>query len=172
MKQAVVLGVGNRLMGDDGIGVRIVEALEQSGTRVCGQEIGEDGRGENSPEKIRFTVGETDVGYCLKELADSDLCIIVDGACTGRERCSVNATSLKDVFGKMRPVRSSHDFDLIHGMKRDGLWKEGILITVEVGFVGFSAELSPLMEERFDEILREVKAIVRSCLFAYGFEVP
>lgn len=172
MKRAVVLGVGNRLMGDDGIGVRIVEALGRSGTRVCGQESGEDGRRENSPETIRFTAGETDIGYCLREIADSDLCIIIDGACTGKEPCSVSAASLKDVFRKMQPARSFHDFDLMHGMKRDGLWKEGILITVEVGFVGFSAELSPLMEERFDEILREVKAIVRSCLFAYGVEVP
>ncbi len=65
-----------------------------------------------------------------------------------------------------RPARYTyHDFDLIHGMKINNVMKEGILITVEVCSVAFSAELSPLMRDRLEELIREVKVIVRSYLY-------
>ena len=107
MKPVIVLGIGNRLMGDDGIGVRIIEALGQ----------------ENTSEKVRFAAGETDIGYCLSELADGDLCIIVDGSCSGREPCTVDVIDLKEVFAQRRPALSFHDFDLIHAMKRENIDK-------------------------------------------------
>ncbi len=149
MKRALILGIGNRIMSDDGIGVRIVEALAQ----------------ENTMEMVRFAVGETDIGYCLSELADADICIIVDAACFGNEPCAVNVFDLADVLEQKRPARFFHDFDLIHGMKINNVMKEGILITVEVCSVAFSAELSPLMRDRLEELIREVKVIVRSYLY-------
>jgi len=148
MNQAIVLGVGNRLMGDDGIGVCIVEALGQ----------------ENTSEKVRFAAGETDIDYCLSELADGDLCVIIDGGFFGKAPCSVEVLDLKEVFAQKRPALSFHDFDLIQAMKRENMMKEGILITIEVCDLGFSPELSILMRERFEEIVREIKVIVNSFL--------
>jgi hydrogenase maturation protease len=148
MKQTVVLGIGNRLMSDDGIGVRIAEALERDGT-IKG---------------IRFAAGETDIGYCLDELAEADVCIIVDAACFGNEPCSVNVFDLPEVLEQKRPARSFHEFDLIHAMKINNIRKEGILITVEVCSVEFSSELSPEMQERLEEIIREVKMIIATYL--------
>lgn len=141
MKKITVLGVGNRIMGDDGIGVRIVEALAQDVTM----------------RNFHFAAGETDIDYCLGELEDADRCIIIDASCFGKEPCSIAVQDLKDVFSQRRPACTFHDFDLIHGMKLRDMRKEGILITIEAGFIGFSADLSPLMQERFEEIVREVK---------------
>jgi hydrogenase maturation protease len=146
MKHTVVLGIGNRLMGDDGIGVRVVEALGQG----------------NRSGKIRFAAGETDIDYCLNELAEAEVYVIIDGGCSGREPCSVDVIDLKEVFAQIRPALSFHDFDLIHAMKRENMIKEGILITIEVSSVGFSTELSHCMKERFEEIAREVKGIIVS----------
>ena len=45
MKQILVLGIGNRMMKDDGIGVRIAEALAL----------------ENDLENVDYVAGETDI---------------------------------------------------------------------------------------------------------------
>jgi len=141
MKNAVVLGIGNRLMEDDGIGVRLAESL---GLR-------------NPYENVRFIAGETDVDYCLNELAGADLCIILDASCSAAELCSVEVTDLKEIFAQKRPMASFHDFDLIQAMKREKMMKDGILITVEGCPPELSEELSPQLRERFDEIAKEVK---------------
>lgn len=148
MKSAVVLGIGNRLMGDDGIGVRIAETLAL----------------DNTVEKVRFAAGETDIEYCLGELADADQCIIIDAACLGNKPCAVNVLDLAEVLKEKRYARSFHDFDLIQGMKINGMMKEGCLITIEVCSVSFATELSPLMTDRFEELVREVRAIITRCL--------
>lgn len=144
MKHTVVLGIGNRLMGDDGIGVRVVEAL---------------GR-ENESENIRFTAGETDVYYCLDELAAGDLCILIDGACTGKAPGSVGMVDLRQIFTQRKVPLTFHDFDLFHAMKRVNLLKDGILITIEVCSLELSAELSPALQEQFDTIVRHVKEVI------------
>lgn len=149
MNPVVVLGIGNRLMGDDGIGVRIVEALAQ----------------DNTMKNIRFAAGETDIEYCLDELADADRAIIVDAAFLGDEPCAVNVVGLKDVLEQRRDARTFHDFDLIHGMKINNMLKEGILVTVEVRSVSFATELSPVMEDRFEELVCMVKAAITSYLY-------
>lgn len=148
MKQAVILGIGSRLLGDDGIGVLVAEAL---------------GR-ENIPENIRIAAGETDVFYCMSELEEGEYCIIIDGACTGKEPCSVGVLDLKDVLAQRRHPWAFHDFDLIHAMKRENVQKDGILITIEVSSIELLAGLSPAMRERFGDIVREVKGIIGRCL--------
>lgn len=47
MKELLVLGIGNILMMDDGIGVYIVEELKNRNTNPC----------------IRYVIGETDVFF-------------------------------------------------------------------------------------------------------------
>lgn len=154
MKNVIVLGIGNRLMGDDGIGVRIVEALGQG--KIL--------------DNVRFAVGETDIDYSLNELFDEDICVIVDASRSGRDPCSVGVFDLKEVFKQRRSALSFHDFDLIHAMKRANMFKDGLLITVEICSAGFSPELSPLMRERFEEIVREVRVIIGSYLLARGLQ--
>jgi hydrogenase maturation protease len=148
MKRTIVLGIGNRLMCDDGIGVRIVEAL---------------GAG-NTTENIRYLAGETDVFYCLDELEKADHCILIDAACTGREPCCISVFDLKEVLSQSRALLSLHDFDLIHAMKRYQVIKEGILVTIEICSAVFSEELTELMQERLDEIIREVRVIINNSL--------
>lgn len=145
------MGIGNRLMKDDGISVRIVEALAQGDTM----------------KNVRFAAGETDIGYCLGELADADVCIIVDAACLGDKPCTIKVFDLEDILKQKRPVRSFHDFDLFHEMMINNLIKEGILVTIEVCSVSFSPELSPLLQERFGELIREIKMIITSYLFDF-----
>ncbi|HVI42208.1 MAG TPA: hypothetical protein VM577_16265, partial [Anaerovoracaceae bacterium] len=115
--------------------------------------------------------GETDIDYCLSELSDRDICVIVDGGRSGKEPGSVEVLTLQEVFSQRRTALFFHNFDLIQAMKRENMLKDGILITVEVCSVELSAELSPFMRERFEEIVREVKVIISSYLLSRGIRM-
>jgi hydrogenase maturation protease len=140
MKQTLVLGIGSLLMGDDAIGVRIAETLGYRDKR----------------ENIRYVSGETDVDYCMGEIRNSNDCVIIDGACTGNEPCTVQTLDLKEVLEELRPAAFFHETNLLHAMKREGLIKEGILVAVEISSVEFSTELSEPIKRRFDELVETV----------------
>ncbi|HWQ78505.1 MAG TPA: hydrogenase maturation protease [Anaerovoracaceae bacterium] len=161
VERVLVLGIGNRLMGDDGVGVHVAEAIGRS----------------YRPEppaygffsgNVRVLAGETDVDYCLRELADSDACIIIDAACSGKEPGYVDVIDLGTALAQITAAPGIHDFNLLRAMKREGLLKEGILIAVEIDRADFSLELSPPLQARFQDILREVKLIIDGCLLTYG----
>lgn len=59
----VVLGVGNLIMGDEGAGVRAVEALASSG---------------RAPAHVRLIDGGTSTHELLEDLEDLDLLVILD----------------------------------------------------------------------------------------------
>lgn len=160
----LVLGIGSRLMGDDSVGVRVVEALGKD-YEMTALEL------KNEVRYVRFKAGETDVEYCMRELDDCDICIIIDAACTGKEPGTVDVIDLKEIFAKKRRFLAVHEFDLFHAMKWEGKIKEGILIAIEAASVSFSADLSPVMQERFPEILREVKMIIGSYLLDHGISI-
>lgn len=144
MKKVLVLGIGNRMMGDDGIGVHVAEALGQS----------------KNLENVRLAVGETDTEFCLNLLEDADELILLDGANLGEEPGTVKTFPLNEVLLQRRSALSFHDFDLIHAMNQENIRKDGILITIEICSLSFSMELSPLLRERFSEIVREVEEII------------
>ena len=59
-----VFGIGNILLGDDGIGVRVVEKIKE--------EI------KNISEDIDVIIGETDYLYCLNQIDEDDTIVIID----------------------------------------------------------------------------------------------
>jgi hydrogenase maturation protease len=66
--RVVVLGVGNLIMGDEGLGVRCVERLEAAGTLPAG---------------VTVIDGGTSTNELLGDLEDLDLLVIVDAVVTG-----------------------------------------------------------------------------------------
>lgn len=149
-------------MGDDGIGVRVVEELEKRRKSGCwNPTAGKSSEDESgAAENLRFIAGETDVEYCLTELIDEDACIIIDGCSTGNKPGTVNAIPLMEAVLKKRPAAGFHDIDLLQAMARENIDMEGILITAEISCLEFSTELSPTMNERFSEIVCSAEEII------------
>ncbi len=87
-KRIVVLGVGNLLKGDDGVGVRVIEALERGGTLPPGVELVDGGTG-----------GPT----LMTEFAGADALIIVDAGELGAAPGTVREFALKDVAEASAP---------------------------------------------------------------------
>ena len=57
-----IIGIGNILMGDDGIGVKVVDVLEKKMKNMG----------------IEFIKAETDVDYALDNIKDGDFLFIID----------------------------------------------------------------------------------------------
>jgi hydrogenase maturation protease len=64
----VILGVGNLLMGDEGLGVRCIQEIEAAGSL---------------PPGVRAVDGGTSTHELLDDLDDLDLLVIVDAIATG-----------------------------------------------------------------------------------------
>ena len=146
--KVVILGIGNRLMEDDGVGNDIVEELK---------------RKEAFPG-LRMLAGETDTEYCLKELEGADTAILIDAANMGNEPCSVSVLPLGNILEKRALPRFSHHHDLLHGMKLQNYQGDGILVAVEVCSVQHRFGLSPQMREQFPRIVDEIKQLIESYL--------
>ena len=69
MSRVVVLGVGNLIMGDEGVGVRCVQALEAA---------------QSLPPHVRLIDGGTSTHALIEEVEDLDLLLIVDAIDTGQ----------------------------------------------------------------------------------------
>ena len=64
----VVLGVGNLLMGDEGLGIRCVEAVEK----------------ESLPDNVRCIDGGTSTHELLEDLENLDALVILDAVASGQ----------------------------------------------------------------------------------------
>lgn len=144
MKKILVLGIGNQLMMDDGIGVSVVKELEL----------------RNTDSEIRYIIGETDVDFCIDEMEKSDYVIIVDAAFLGVEPCTVRTFWLKDVLDETYLSPFIHDMNLTHAMKRYNYMGEGVLIAIEACKIKYSIKLSQEMEKNFPTIIDEVEEII------------
>jgi len=139
MNKTVVLGMGNRLMGDDGIGNYVVEELQR----------------QNTFPGLRMVAGETDPDYCMDELRDASRVILIDAASMVAEPGAVTAIPLRDVLRELPLSFSSHHLDLLQYLRQYHR-EEGILIAIEACTVEWRFGLSPEMKKRFPDIVAEV----------------
>jgi len=140
IKNVVVLGIGNRLMEDDGVGNDIVEELKR----------------RKAFPRLRLIAGETDTDYCLDELEGADHVILIDAAYMGEEPCSVSVLPLKNILEELSFSRSSHHFDLLHALKLQDYKGDGMLLAVEACSVRYHYGLSSQMEAQFNHIVDEI----------------
>ncbi len=142
MGRVVILGVGNVLQKDDGIGVRVVEAL-----RECGL----------PPEVEAYDAGTSPDAYYLAEGADK--LILVDAVKAGGAPGSVYRLRPEEAEGT--PAAGSvHEIGLMDGLRLLELSgmkpKQVVIIGVEPKEVGPGMELSPELQQRLPEIADKV----------------
>lgn len=147
MKPMLVLGLGNRLMMDDGVGVAVVEAL-------AGQE----------PEPgVRYEVGETDFDHCLALAAETDCLIVVDAAVTGRRPGEVSVLPLRELAA-CRPGLSGHELHFLDLLLRLRSVERGALIGIEPFQIELHFGLSPALGEQMGEIISAVRTAIAQVL--------
>lgn len=141
-----VIGMGNILMGDDGIGIYAIRCLNdqlkaQGWDAIC---------------------CETDISYGVTEVMESDFVILLDAGLTGNNPGELTVLPIESYY-KDRS-NDLHRVTLIDELKRFYPDLRGYLILIEVAdvglHVGLSDELNKLMDEMNEGIFDTIKYLV------------
>jgi len=141
--RTIVVGVGNLLLKDEGIGVHIARALQQM----------------DIPQDTKIIDGGTspDLPYYLK---DTDRLIILDAVKAGGEPGTVYRFHPHDVNIESEGTTSAHDFGLEQSLRIMRLTgsepKEIVIIGIEPKEIDWGTELSTELQQRIPEIINVV----------------
>jgi len=152
-----ILGCGNLLMGNDGVGLRVIEALEKT-------ELG-------SLENLDIA----DAGVCGLDLLNyfdgARKVIIVDAVLANSPVGSVHRLEGKDLLKTDEPLNlvSVHDLTILDVMRigeHVQVLPEIVVIGIEIGIIVTDAtlEISPEVLKGLDEAVRLIKQEVSSTL--------
>jgi hydrogenase maturation protease len=133
-----VLGIGNVLLRDEGIGCHVAHALEE--IPLPDVKIIDGG---TCPDVLQF-------------LEDTDKLVIVDAVKGGGSPGQIYRFHLKDITLEQKPFLSLHDVGLVDNLMLMQLWhniSEAIIIGVEPREINWGLELSPELQEKMPQII-------------------
>ena len=143
----VVIGVGNEVMRDDGVGTCVVRRLEEEN---LGPEV----------ELVEGAVGGLDLVF---DLEGRDLAIIIDAARMGLEPGTVRLVRREEIEERLLPLASLHDIalhDVLELADLTGIRPEIVVVAVEPAEVVPGLGLSPAVEAAVPEMMRLVMELV------------
>lgn len=140
MRRILVIGIGNLLQGDDGIGVKVISDLAKR--------LKEHG--------VAALVGETDVPFCLAEIMADDYLILIDAAATGGEAGRVDVIPLDEALRGREPFYAHHQYSLFDAIFLTYPRMRGCLITIEGASFGYDTMLSEPLQQHFEAICEAV----------------
>lgn len=144
MKEMIVLGIGNRLMMDDGIGIYLIEELMKHDDEI----------------NIQYVVGESDVDYCIQQIENATSVIIIDAAMSDGQPGDVTIYPL-DNLAVFRLLDFSqhnlHLFQVLYQLK-DNI--QGYLIGIEPYQISYNLGLSAIIENKWGNIVHYVKNVI------------
>lgn len=144
MRPVLVLGVGNRLMMDDGVGVAVVEHLAAHAP---------------PDDRVRYEIGETDFAYCLELAEQTDQLILVDAVMTEKGPGDVTVLELR-ALSPAGPGLSLHHAHLVDLLLQHDPETSAVLVGIEPFQIDFHWGLSPVLAGRFAGIVRAVKEAI------------
>ena len=133
-----VLGIGNALLRDEGIGCHVAHALEE--IPLPDVKIVDGG---TCPDVLQF-------------VEDADKLIIVDAVKGGGTPGQIYRFHLKDITLEQKPFLSLHDVGLVDNLMLMQLWhniSEAVIIGVEPGEINWGLELSPELQGKMPQII-------------------
>ena len=137
-----ILGVGNILLKDEGIGVRVVRQLENEYT---------------FPAEVALIDGGTDGPHLTSLVADFDEIIVIDAVEGGEKPGTLYRFNLNDISFDIPTHLSIHEMGVLEALKEVKLLGKEPKVT----FIGvepedispWGMELSPVIEEKIPEII-------------------
>ena len=149
-----IFGIGNILLGDDGIGVRVVECIEK--------EI------KNISEDIEVIIGETDYLYCLNEIEEGDTLVIIDITYLNINHGYVSFFNFKNCDRFVKNFNSQHESSLLKSLLMENANINGYLIGIEIDKVDFSLELTKILKSSFNSICLQVLKYIKEIYKNYA----
>ncbi|MBE9536278.1 MAG: HyaD/HybD family hydrogenase maturation endopeptidase [Proteobacteria bacterium] len=140
-RKVLILGVGNILMRDEGIGVRVIEAIQEN---------------YDLPDNIQLLDGGT-AGYTLIDYMDDfDRIIIIDAVRSGSQPGDICRLSPEDIAGEKRLKMSGHKIELPELLalgQKLGKLPETTLIGIEPEDISWGMELTPALKSAITAII-------------------
>lgn len=140
--RVVVLGIGNTILSDEGVGVHAVEALQER---------------YELPESVELIDGGTSGMELLGPLSGTDVLIVLDAIKAGREPGTVVRLVGDEVPVFFRSKLSPHQVsicDVLAGLEFSGdLPGDLVLIGVEPESLELGLELTPAVAARMPEMM-------------------
>jgi hydrogenase maturation protease len=145
-ERIVVLGVGNILLHDEGVGVRVVEELQ---------------RRYSFPDNVRLLDGGTQGLWLMPTLQESDRLIVVDAVLGRGEPGTIYRLERDDLPKGLRAKQSAHDSDLVEALNLCTLLDTGPESVVVVGIEPeniqpFGLELTDTVAGKLEELVLRV----------------
>lgn len=145
--KAVVLGVGNTILADEGMGVRVVEAFE---------------RDYALPENVVAIDGGTAGMELLEELSHLDFLLVVDAIAAGKPPGTLVKLAGDEVPVFFRRNLSPHGIglsDVLASLEFMGAEpKETVILGAQPVSMELSTELTPAIAARVPELVAQVVA--------------
>ncbi len=148
-----VIGLGNSLRRDDGIGVIILESLLNNYKRPA-------------IDYLNFGIASFDL---MHRLQDYDAALLIDGIAAGLLAGELKVFNLEEVaFSKEDSVVSSHELNLkdIFRLTRNLKIKTEIYIAgIQVQDVGFGESLSEPLKKNLGQMTKQIDKFIQERLF-------
>ncbi|WP_191560425.1 hydrogenase maturation protease [Metabacillus idriensis] len=148
MEKIIVLGIGNRLMMDDGIGIYLIEQLSEL----------------NRTPHVSLLIGESDIDYCMDQIMKATFVIIVDAVFSGNEPGELTVYPLANLHEYQTLDISAHNFHLFQSLYQQKESIKGYLIGVEPYEIRFHIGLSKTLREKWKTILQDVSQTIDSLI--------
>lgn len=152
MKKIIVVGIGNLLMHDDGVGVHAIRALEEL----------------DFPEDVELVDGGTHSYDLIEEFSRAENLIIVDAMHTGGEPGTIYRAPLEELgLEPTENITSLHEMHFVEAMemaKMLGYNPPTIVFGIEPAEVGLSMDLSPQVAEKLPRLVELIQAEINRIL--------
>lgn len=145
-----IIAIGNILLCDDGIGVKVIEAMRKTLLDI--------------DEGVAVLIGETDFYYCLENIEPEDFLIIVDSTYLGIVPGTITVLAISECDKYVDECVTEHGDSLVDVLRRECRDIDGYLIGIEVAKIGFSLELSSVLQDEFQNIYLRVYGEIKSII--------
>jgi len=141
--KVIVVGIGNPIMGDDSVGIRVVEELKKE-------------------VKVDTAILTTTTFEVLDKIMGYDKAIIVDGIKSGNEPGTIYELTVDDVFYTYS-FTNTHNLSLATTLKLgylifpEKMPKYIKLIAVEVENIDFGKDCSPKVKDAIPKVIEMIK---------------
>jgi len=146
MKTTTILGIGNLLLKDDGVGIHLIEELE----KLNFSEI--------------YSVELVDGGTCILELLDvfmtSEKVVVLDSLKGGHAPGTIYRITTEQMGGYIKESTSLHDvqiLDVIKDAKLLGFDPQVVIIGVEPEEIIYDMELSDIIRDQIPHIIELIR---------------
>jgi len=148
-----VIGLGNTLRRDDGIGVIILESLLSHYSRA-------------GIDYLNFGIASFDL---IHRLQDYEVALLIDGISAGLAAGELKIFDLEKVaFAKDSSIVSSHELNLedIFKLTRNLEIKTKIYVAgIQVQDIGFGESLSQVLKDNLEQLTRQIDNFIQERLF-------